>query len=277
MKHGYRHRLRDCDEIILSGPVRRARVDGGAFFMTSWVEEEREKIRVSFKEMGDKERAEKEKAYLKSPYQFYGVSLPKINSYVRDLKIRHKSLDSLKVFHLTNSLWNSTFHEEKTLAIKILKEFNHYLLYDKIPFLEEMLRGATGWDHVDGISIHLMGVVLSRDERAYDYLRRWSESENFWMRRASLISQILLFREGKGDHGLFFELAEKMIEEREFFIRKAIGWTIREMSKADPERAFAFLKEVRGRASGLTLREGAKRLPVKMQLQLKNMGSGTAS
>jgi 3-methyladenine DNA glycosylase AlkD len=85
------------------------------------------------------------------------------------------------------------------------------------------------------------------------------------MRRASLISQILLFREGKGDKELFFRLAEEMIEEREFFIRKAIGWTLREMSKADPQAAFDFLLRVKDRASGLTLREGAKRLPDEMR------------
>ena len=76
----------------------------------------------------------------------------------------------------------------------------------------------------------------------------------------------MLFKKGLGDRELFFGFARKMAGEREFFIRKAIGWALREMSKADPEAAFDFLMEIKGRgASGLTLREGSKRLPEKMK------------
>lgn len=105
--------------------------------------------------------------------------------------------------------------------------------------------------------------MLEKDKRAFAYLKRWSKSDNFWMRRASLISQILLFRKGKGNASPFFGFAEDMIEEKGFFIRKAIGWTLRELSKTDPDTVFEFLLKVKDRASGLTLREGSKRLPEK--------------
>ena len=129
-----------------------------------------------------------------------------------------------------------------------------------MPMLEQMMSECTGWDHLDGIATYLVGVVLGGNKRAFAYLKRWSKSENFWMKRAALISQIPLLREGRGDKQLLFKLAEGMIDEREFFIRKAIGWTLREMSKASPDEAFEFLMHVKGRASGLTLREGSKRL-----------------
>jgi 3-methyladenine DNA glycosylase AlkD len=120
---------------------------------------------------------------------------------------------------------------------------------------------STGWDFVDDISIHLVGAVLEKDKRVYGYLKKWSASDNFWMRRASMISQVLLFRHNKGDKKLFFGFAGKMLHEKEFFIRKAIGWCVREISKASPDEAFDFLMKIKDRASGLTLREGAKRLP----------------
>lgn len=80
-----------------------------------------------------------------------------------------------------------------------------------------------------------------------------------------MISQILLFRTGRGDRELFFGFAEKMLHEKEFFIRKAIGWCIREIAKAEPYDAFDFLMQIRDRASGLTMREGSKRLPDKQR------------
>ncbi len=80
-----------------------------------------------------------------------------------------------------------------------------------------------------------------------------------------MISQILLFRNGKGNKKLFFKFAGKMVSEKEFFIRKAIGWCLREMSKSNPDEAFDFLMKIKDRASGLTLKEGSKRLPVKLK------------
>ena len=62
-----------------------------------------------------------------------------------------------------------------------------------------MLEQSRGWDLVDDISIHIVSVVLEKDKKTFEYLKRWSWSENFWMRRASLISQILLFRKNEGD------------------------------------------------------------------------------
>ena len=146
-----------------------------------------------------------------------------------------------------------------------MQYYPEYLAYSAMPMLEKMLMQSPTWDLIDDISIHLVGTVLEKDKKAYAYLKKWSRSENFWMRRASLISQILLFRQDKGNKKLFFEFAEKMLSEKEFFIRKAIGWGLREMAKANPGEAFDFLMKVKHKASGLTLREGSKRLPEKMK------------
>lgn len=148
----------------------------------------------------------------------------------------------------------------------MLRLYPEYVDFRTMPLLEKMLNSSTGWDLVDDISIHLVGAVLEKDKKAFGYLKRWSRSDNFWMRRASLISQILLFRHGNGDKKLFFQFAEKMVFEKEFFIRKAIGWCLREISKSNPDEAFDFLMKIKGSASGLTLREGAKRLPEKMKI-----------
>jgi|SRR5208283_4729628 len=218
-------------------------------------------FRKTLNKNSNPERAAKEKSYLKSPYKFFGVTVPFITKMAKDFKKTNKDIDKGFVFELGQRLWDSEYHQEKTLAIKLLEQYSEYLDYDSMPMLERMLSESTGWDHVDGIANHLVDAVLRKDRRTFEFLKKWSKSENFWMRRAALISQILLFREGKGDRMLFFSFAERMIEEKEFFIRKAIGWTLRDMSKAEPDAVFDFLMKVKDRASGLTLREGSKRLP----------------
>jgi 3-methyladenine DNA glycosylase AlkD len=213
----------------------------------------------------NEERAVNEKRYLKSPYKFFGVSVPFTDKMARQFIRENEDADREYIFELAKKLWNSEYHEEKRLAVDILRQYPDYIDLKTMPVIEKMLEQSTGWDHIDEISIHLAGAVLKKDKKAYAYLKKWSRSDNFWMRRASLISQILLFRQGKGNHKIFLGFAERMLGEKEFFVRKAIGWCIREISKPDPEKAFEFLKKIKGRASGLTLREGAKRLPEEMR------------
>lgn len=217
-------------------------------------------FRKKLKAGANPERAVNEKRYLKSPFRFYGVSLPFTEKLAKEFAKKNRNSRREHLFDLVHALWSSDYHEEKRLAIQILEQFPEHIDFGAMPMLEAMLTESTGWDLVDAIAIHLVGTVLGKDKRAYQYLRTWSRSDNFWMRRASLISQILLFREKKGDTKLFFRFAERMIGEKEFFIRKAIGWGLREMSKTDPDAVVHFLMSVRGRVSGLTLREGIKRL-----------------
>ena len=209
----------------------------------------------------DKERSINEKRYLKSPFKFFGISLPVTDKIAKDFRKANPNAERDYIVELAKRLWDSEYHDEKKLGLRILQYYPEYLDFAVMPMLEAMLEQSTGWDLVDDISIHLVGTVLEKDKRVYKYLKKWSRSDNFWMRRASMISQILLFRTGRGDRKLFYGFAEKMLHEKEFFIRKAIGWCIREIAKADSDEAFAFLMKIRDRASGLTLREGAKRLP----------------
>jgi 3-methyladenine DNA glycosylase AlkD len=217
---------------------------------------------------GDKERAVFEKAYLKTPYKCHGTSLPFTDKVAKEFRKQNEEAAREYILTLARKLFTSEFHDEKRLGLRLLQFYPHYLDLSAMPLLEEMLLQSPTWDLVDDISIHLVGTVLEKDRKAYRYLKKWSRSENFWIRRASLISPILLFRKGRGDPELFFTFAERMLAEKEFFIRKAMGWGLREIGKADPEGTFRFLMKIKGRASGLTLREGAKRLPEELKLQV---------
>ncbi|MBF0473544.1 MAG: DNA alkylation repair protein [Nitrospirae bacterium] len=216
-------------------------------------------LQAIFNDNADETKAGFVKSYLKSPYKFYGVNIPLIDKTAREFTKANIGLQGHQVIELSKQLWDSQYHEEKTLALRLLRYFN----IKDIELYERLLIESKGWDHVDDISIYLVGALIIESNEYLDYLRKWSISENFWIRRASLISQILPFRKGLGDRALFYSFADKMIEEKEFFIRKAIGWTLRELSKIYPEEVYNYLIKVKDKASGLTLREGSKRLPEK--------------
>jgi 3-methyladenine DNA glycosylase AlkD len=218
-------------------------------------------FRREFERLAEPERAAQEKRYLKSPFEFYGLSVPKIRAIARQFGREEKGISKEALWDVCWPLWRGRFHEERALAICLLDEHRALLDYSDMPSLETMLRESVNWDQVDEISAHLVGAVLGGDRRALRYLKRWSRDSNFWMRRAALLSQLLLFRGGGGDKGLFYSFAAAMMEEKEFFIRKAIGWVLREISKRDPEEVARFVAENRGRMSGVTLREATRRLP----------------
>ncbi|MBI1810497.1 MAG: DNA alkylation repair protein [Nitrospirae bacterium] len=222
-------------------------------------------LRDELKRYSNSERAVQEKRYLKSPFKFFGVSLPLTDKIAKEFRKSNSDASRKYILELAQRMWDSEYHDEKRLGLRMLQFYPECLNLSIMPVLEKMLMQSTGWDLVDDISIHLVGAVLEKNKKAFNYLKKWSKSENFWMRRASLISQILLFRQDMGDKKLFFEFAERMVSEKEFFIRKAIGWGLREMAKANPDEAFNFLMKIKNKASGLTLREGSKRLPEKMK------------
>jgi 3-methyladenine DNA glycosylase AlkD len=226
------------------------------------------RFRQQFKRLADPERAAQEKRYLKSPFKFYGVSVPQMRAVARQFRRENRGLSKGALWDICQALWQGEFHEERALAMLLLEEYRTLLDYSDIPLLERMLRESTNWDQVDEISVHLVGSVLEKDQRALEYLKGWSRDPSFWMRRAALLSQLLLFRERKGDKGLFYSFADEMMEEKEFFIRKAIGWVLRDMARVDPEEVFRFVAENKDRMSGVTFREATRRLPQHLREQL---------
>ena len=94
------------------------------------------------------------------------------------------------------------------------------------------------------------------------------------MRRAALLAEHDALRAGGGDFALWSRLAAPMLDEREFFIRKAIGWVLREVSKKRPELTYEFFRTHRDRVSNLSLREGAKYLPASSRKALGLPGRG---
>ena len=104
-------------------------------------------------------------------------------------------------------------------------------------------------------------MVEREPETTAAVLERWSRDDDFWIRRASMLAQLPSLRAGGGDFEQFASFASRMAGEKEFFIRKAIGWVLRDVSKKRPDLVFGFLLDHVHEVSGLTLREGCKYLP----------------
>ena len=209
---------------------------------------------------GTPARAKSEKAYLKSDLRFYGASLPEVRRVAADYTRAHPDLDRRALRSLAEAAYATDVHDLRSVAIAILERRARVLEPRDLPWLLDLVDSSNTWAHVDWLAINVIGDVVGRYPSSRRALPRWARRRNFWVRRTALLAQHDQLKSGHGDWALFVRLADGMVGETEFFIRKAIGWVLREVSKKQPARVYEYLRPRRDRVSGLTLREGAKYL-----------------
>jgi 3-methyladenine DNA glycosylase AlkD len=134
--------------------------------------------------------------------------------------------------------------------------------------VEGMLRTARTWALVDGLAANVTGDLVRRHPELTATLDRWAADEDFWIRRSAMLALLIPLRQGAGDFGRFSRYADQMLDEKEFFIRKAIGWILRETAKRRPDLVAQWLAPRVHRASGVTVREAVKPLPPPVRDQL---------
>jgi 3-methyladenine DNA glycosylase AlkD len=131
-----------------------------------------------------------------------------------------------------------------------------------------LLRTSGTWALVDGLAINVVGDILERSPEASTVLDRWAGDDDFWLRRSAILALLRPLRAGGGDFERFARYADAMLDEKEFFVRKAIGWVLREVAKRRPELVAAWLAPRVHRASGVTVREAVKPLPDHVRIAL---------
>jgi 3-methyladenine DNA glycosylase AlkD len=232
------------------------------------------------------EKAKNEKRYLYSDLKHFGISVPKISKFLKTHKSFLKSLSRKNMLDLVLKLWSQSVFEKKHLALNILKENKDKLEYKDLKLVEKLMKESKGWALLDNLIIPLMPYFINLNKNTYSYLKKWIKDKNFWVRRSALLAQLLFFRKGRGgDKKLFFKFARSQANEAwidkiyknklenrraKFFIRKAIGWSLREMSAKDPLSVVKFLNENKNRLSGLSFREGSRKLEKKHLKLLKD-------
>src|SRR2546426_4060812 len=209
---------------------------------------------------GTSVRATHDKTYLKSDLCFWGADLPAIRAAVREYCRAHPHLTRAELREIAEALYGTDVHEQRASAIGVLECHRESLVSRDLPWLIELVRRSKSWAYVDWIAPKVIGDVIARDPRSRRYMEKWAKDKSFWVRRTALLAEHDALRAGRGDFALWARLAAGMLDEREFFIRKAIGWVLREVSKERPALTYAFLLAHRKRVSNLSLQEGAKYL-----------------
>lgn len=224
------------------------------------------KVARRFRAEGSPERAAGEKAYLKSALRFHGVGLPGVRAAAKELLARHPELTRAQLRALVDAAYRTDFHDLRSAGIAVMEKRHRLLEREDLPWLVGLVRTSANWAHVDWLATKVVGPVLLRASPSLKELSAWAKDEDsFWVRRTALLAQLDELRAGRGDFELFARIAAPMLPEKEFFIRKAIGWVLRDVSRRRPELTFGFLRAHAGKPSGLTFREASRHLPAEMR------------
>lgn len=210
-------------------------------------------IQQALKPLTDAERAKAMAAYMKGQFAFLGIPTP---------ARRVAALPLMRAFagnpvDAARELWALPEREYQYVAVDLLRRQNKRLAAADLPALEALVQDKSWWDTVDGLA-PTIGAIVAREPQLVRRMDALIESPDFWLRRIALLHQLDWKQDT--DEARLFAYCLHCADEREFFIRKAIGWALRQYARTAPAAVRRFLDENREKLSGLSFREAAKHL-----------------
>ena len=200
-------------------------------------------------------------AYMKSTMPYYGVTSPKVDVICKKVFAEDPLESCAEWRDAVLELWRSArFREERYAAIRLISVKRHRECWTPglIPMLEELIVDGAWWDYVDAIAQVVGELVHAHPKKVKPVMRAWSTDENLWKRRVSIICQNSFKRDT--DLQLLYANIEPNLADRDFFIRKAIGWALRAYAWTDPKEVARYVREHEAQLSGLSRREALKNI-----------------
>ncbi|MGB6552627.1 MAG: DNA alkylation repair protein [Candidatus Binataceae bacterium] len=216
-------------------------------------------VTAQLKRLANRSKAPAMAAYMKTAQPFFGVPTPARTAMLKQMGDRFAPTDAKSYARSVMALWKLPHREEQYCAIAVARRHDQFITPAAIPLYERMIREGAWWDFVDEIAASLVGAVYGNFRaQTRPTIERWINDEDLWIRRAALLSHLKHKRDT--DAAQLFRHCLKLAPEPEFFIRKAIGWVLREYSKTDARAVRTFLTANRKQLSKLSYAEGSKHL-----------------
>ncbi len=217
-------------------------------------------LRSALRERAHPGNAKAMQAYAKSAMPYYGIQAPEQRRIYRDV-FERRPLGTFADWHGTVlKLWRTAqFREERYAAIELAgyRQYQAFQTIETLPLYEELIVTGAWWDLVDGVASHRIGGLLRRyPDVMKPEMRTWSLCDNLWKRRTSIICQLTFKKDT--DLSLLYDCIEPSLTSREFFLRKAIGWALRQYAWTEPREVVRYVRRKRFELSPLSKREALK-------------------
>jgi 3-methyladenine DNA glycosylase AlkD len=196
--------------------------------------------------------------YMRNQFRYLGLKRPEHAALTRALwrELKPHASERLLISS-AKALWKLPEREYQYVAVDVLSRFQRELSSQSLPAVRGLIESKSWWDSVDALVGGVLGGLVARFPELRSEMDAWSIDANFWVRRAAIIHQLSYGREVDADR--LFAYCARNAEDPEFFVRKAIGWALRQHARVDTEGVRRFV-ESHPELSNLSKREALKHL-----------------
>ena len=215
-----------------------------------------EELYQYLKAFGDHHIAEKQSAYMRNRFPFIGIMKTEQQQHWHAYQELSGKISGDMAVAFCKACMAYPEREMWYIGQNTLIKAKNKLEKDDLVFVKELIVLSDWWDIVDGSASHLVGALCKKFPELRSVVNGWIEHDNFWLRRTAILYQ-LGYKKDTDENTLYGHIL-KTCHEKEFFIRKAIGWSLREYSKHNSPSVRAFIEQNAGKLSALSIKEGSK-------------------
>ena len=217
-------------------------------------------LRVALRTAADPKKALGMQRYMKSRMPYLGVQALQLRKVVKAVIAEHP-LSSFEDWRDTIlEIWRQARYREERYAAIELAGYRHYRQFrtlEALPIYEEVITAGAWWDYVDSIATHQLGELLRHyPADMAPLLRNWAADDDIWKRRSAILAQLNF--KGETDLNLLYDCIRPSLSASEFFLRKGIGWALRQYARTNPREVLRFVRQHESQLSPLTKREALK-------------------
>lgn len=204
----------------------------------------------------DPARAADMTRYMRGQFAFLGIPTPRRRELARPLRAASRRWDATDLLAVVDRLWDEPEREHAYVACDLLRARARVLAPRHLPHLRRLVQLRSWWDTVDSL-VPVVGDLVARNAELVPTMSAWVDDDDHWVVRVALLHQ--LGRKGAADTDRLFDACARRATDREFFVRKAIGWALRDAARSFPAEVLAFV-DAHPELSGLSRREATRHL-----------------
>lgn len=239
-------------------PPTRSRPTPATVPTTALADTVMERLTTVYAAAADPERAARMRAYMKDVAPFLGLASPDRRPLSRTVLAGTARPGEADCAAIAVRCWELPEREYQYFAVDYLRHHVRNCSAGFLPLARHLVETRPWWDTVDGLAAHVVGPLVAADRDLAAQMDVWIDDDNLWIARTALLHQ-LRYKDAT-DRDRLFAYCRRRAAHPDFFIRKAIGWCLREYAKTDPGAVRAFVRHERGLLSPLSEREALKNI-----------------
>lgn len=212
-----------------------------------------DELRAAFEPAADPAAAGAMASYMRGMFPFLGIPSPRRRVLQSEVFQQFGRPDAEQVLCVVERLWELPQREYQYVACDVLQRHARLLSPAHLLRIRPLVTAKSWWDTVDALASHVVGTMVRQSPELSPEMDKWVRDDDLWVVRVAILHQ-LRFKQAT-DHERLFRYCAIQAEHRDFFIRKAIGWALREYSKTDPVAVRSFVADHKNELSALSQRE----------------------